>query len=1098
MDLSGVEIYIGAPIEVVSERKVFLALIKRLSEARAKAVVFANFHVGGRQLDFLVATDSATLVIEAKAFSSPVQGGVNGLWAMKLSGGLRRSVGNPYVQALAQKNALCDALGQFGFEHEGYPDAAVVITPRIPKGSGLPPDDFKVAITDLHGLSSARLQPTGLAMPISQWRSFASAIHLRRVETPQEALDQSLLKHRDLLAGYRAEFERLHSADARSLLTDTYLLDSIPSDPLQVAARAGFDGDDLLIGGPSGCGKTLLAKKIALQGLDCGQIPVLIQAKYFTGKLQELVEREVSLLGVPTSKDLIRSVLATGCQLLLIVDGYNECRSDLQLALTRSLAAVTKRYGCRLVISTQLGISRPDLISPVSVTVSRPGNELKAAISGIGCESGSGHLRDLLDSVSSGFEADLVGRVGSELAEGASRFALFDAYARKKLGADQFDGVRLLAAVAKHLVDRVSFSLSVRELDRLADDQRVSGDVLGRIFATDMVVRRGDRVSFRHELIQCAFVAESVARASRRDVDKALDDLLTPMHHTSRSLILGAYDDDELLVGVLSTTVDADLIRRAAAGECGSLARSWVTAASTRVMEKLAHEASILKFSPSVGIWGGGGCNWESTLYWTPSELALMPTICDQLWVGRHIEVLLGVAGTLDLSLDRAFYELQAEPGIKKRALLDGLFADTYVFGHEVGMARLIRVMSDGLTAFRRRESALPDAVLGAWTMVESAGQMYLMLILTRFSGGKEAALPYILPFLGDRWSGLPYHLRLELLHYTHLLNPKDESCWRELVDALEALLPSLNPIFSGMVVEALEGMGALEDQSFEYSDVVKVELQAILSGPCNAESCKHAWAAYLCQFDHPFSSRYFEAINELGSDEKKEFLRMACLGAEDPGIFLTSVIQELAESNDPLVAPALRRWLELPKVESFMPQEAIAAFIWAHAAFGMLGMELPARQLAGQSMAGLALESLGDLYYWIHRGDLAPSAIEAKSSGALKCLIDPHQTGVASVLRLVVDSTAYEGEMRESVMQRFPALVMDVCRRCLQNPEIQTAYFPHFKHDVEGVVKFSIDVLGSVGEHDDLLVLRRLSRDPINGASAISAIRMIEERTVR
>jgi len=1098
LDRSGVEIYIGAPIEVLSEREVFLALIKWLSEARVSAVVFANFHVGGRQLDFLVATDSATLVIEAKAFSRSVQGGVNGLWTMKLSSGLRRSVGNPYAQALAEKNALRDALRQSGFEHQGYPDAAVVITPKIPKGSDLPPNDFKVAITDLQGLSSTRLQPTGLALPISQWRRFASAIHLRRVETPQEALDQSFLNYRDLLAAYRAELERLHSADAGSLLADTYLLDGTPSDPIQVAARAGVDGDDLLIGGPSGCGKTLLAKKIAMRGLDRGQVPVLIQAKYFTGKLQDLVEREVSLLGVPTSKDLIRLALATGFQVLLIIDGYNECRADLQMALTRSLAAASTRYGCRLVISTQLEISRPDLISAVSVTVSRPSNQLKAAISGVGSQSGSYRLRELLDSVSSGFEADLVGRVGSELAEGASRFALFDAYARKKLGADQFDGVRLLAAVAKHLVDRISFSLSIRELDRLADSHRVSSDVLGRIFGTDMIVRRGDRVSFRHELIQCAFVAESVARASRREVDKALDDLLAPVHHSSRSLILGAYEDDELVAEVLSATRDADLIRRAAAGECGSMARNWVTAASTRVLEKLAHEASSLRFCPGLGVWGSGGCDWESALYWTPSELALMPTICDQLGEGRHIQALLRVVGTLDLSLQRAFWELESEPGTKKRALLDGLFADTYVLGHDVGMARLIRVISEGRIAVRRRELALPDEILRGWAVAESPGQLYLMLVLTRFSGGKEAALPYILPLLGERWSGLPYHLRLELLHYTQLLNPTNESCWRQLVDALEALLPKLNPVFSGIVVEALEGMGALEDQSFEYSNVVKVELQAILSGPCSAEKCQHAWGAYLCQFDHPFASRYFEAVNELGSDEKKEFLRMACLGAEYAGLFLTSVIQELAKTNDPGVAPALSKWLELPKVDSFMPQEAIAVFVWAHAAFGMLGMELPARQLAGQSVAGLALESLADLYYWIHRGDLVPAEIEARSSAALNRLLDPNQTGAASALRLVVDSTVHEGEMRESVVQRFPALVIDVCRRCLQSPDQQTGYFPHFKHDVDGVVKFAIDALGYIGDQDDLRILRRLSRDPKNGASAISAIRMIEERTVR
>jgi len=1098
LEFSGIDVYIGAPIEVASEREVFAALIGELSEARVHAIVFANFNVARRQLDFLVATDSLTLVIEAKSFSRPVRGGVNGSWRMQLPGGATKGVGNPYSQALAAKNALRDALREFGVEQEGYPNACVAITPQIPKGSVLPPNDFKVTITDLQGLSSVLRKPSGFALPLSQWRSFALEIQLRRVATSDEALDGSVMKWSDLLARYRAEFARLHSADARSLQSDTYLLDDDHVDAFQVARRAGVDGDDLLIAGPSGCGKTLLLKMIAIQAMNHGQVPVLLQAKYFTGRFQELVEREASLLGVSRSKDLIRSAMVMGFQLLLIVDGYNECSLDLQLALTRSLAAATRRFDCRLVISTQLSVARPDLLAAVSVNVSRPSDQLKAAISGINYETGGDHLKELLDSVSSGFEADLVGRVGASLAEGASRFALFDAYARQKLGADQFDGVRLLAAVASHLGNRVSFSLSIRELDRLAAAQRVSGEVLARIVAAGMIVRRGDRISFRHELIQCAFVAESLARDSHQEIGKALRLLLEPLHRNSRALILGAYDDDEFVAGILSATADADLVRRAAVGECGIFARSWVRAACAVVLEKLNNEASGLRFSLGAGSWGVAGVSADSALHWAPSELALMPTICNELWGGGHAEAVLTAVGNLDRSLDRAFRELEGEPGIRKSALRDGLFADAYLFGRDVGMVQLFRSISGGRVVLGRRERALPEDFLSEWALAQSPGQIYLMLMLTRFSGGREGALPYILPLMGERWSGLPYHLQLEILNYTHFVIPSGEVARQELVNALDALLPRLNPVLSGMVLEALEGMGALEEQSFAHSEIVKAELQALLTGPVNVESCQHAWVAYLSQFDHPFSSRYCEVISYLSHDDRKRFLGMACMGAGEAGLFLAPAIQKLASFRDHSVAPAIARWLNLPRIESVMPQDAVSAFVWAHSAFGMLGAELPARQLADDSMAGSALASLGDLYYWMHREDLTPDEVEFRSNGALGALLDPRQTCAASALRLVVDSTSYDSDMRESVVRRFPAAVLDICRGCLMRPDQQGGYFPHFKHELDGVVRFSIELLGYGGDGMDLPILRKLSRDSKMGDSAINAIRMIEDRATR
>ena len=47
-------IYLGAPIELASERMVIAALAKRLDQDQAPYVVIANAQIGGRQIDCLV------------------------------------------------------------------------------------------------------------------------------------------------------------------------------------------------------------------------------------------------------------------------------------------------------------------------------------------------------------------------------------------------------------------------------------------------------------------------------------------------------------------------------------------------------------------------------------------------------------------------------------------------------------------------------------------------------------------------------------------------------------------------------------------------------------------------------------------------------------------------------------------------------------------------------------------------------------------------------------------------------------------------------------------------------------------------------------
>lgn len=1095
-DAATIELYVGNAIEHASERDVLATLVEHLSSTGGWAVIFANIHIGGRQIDFVVATDSLTLVAEAKYFSRRVRGKVNGLWQMHASGSAWKNVGNPYLQVMEAMHALRDQLRASHGEIPGYPDACVVVTPKLPAGSDVPASDFKVAVTDTAHLAGVTAKRSGLLMSREQWRAFALAIRLRRVQTLAAACNPKLLEQEELLASYKSEFLRTYSADVGDLKTDSYAVAHEELDARRVANRTAHEGEDLLIYGPSGCGKTMLAKKIAIHCLEQGLVPLFLQAKYFAGKLGENIEREAVLLGAPSATGLIKAAMATGSPLVLVLDGYNECPTTEQLDLTRSLAAAVRRYGVRLIISTQVDIARPDLIDATHVAVKEPDKALKIAIAASGAGN-TGHRFDyLLDSVSSGLEADLIGRVGATLADGASRFSLFDAYARQKLGNDGSEGIRLLAAVAGQLMDRMSFSLSIRDFDRLAAAEHIHGNVLSRIVATGLVARRSDRISFRHELIFSAFAAECVVRQCDHDVDRVLRALSVPKYRNARSLILGAYDDDEFIVRVLAKSSDADLLRATSAGECGLAARRWVGARCEQVLEKMTSEAEAIEFSLRDGTWNGAGVREESTSEWTPAECALMAAISDGVWRGSYLDRLLHAVRVMDQSLNRGFQALREEARDKRIALRSGLFADAYVFSGKAGISRFLGRVLNHDRLFRTSNSEVLSELKRKWEQPRTPGQTYLLLQMVRFAEDKEFVVPHILPLLGEQWKYQPYHLQLELLNFVHFIRLSDDELRQELVVQLDALLPNVGPMLSGIVFEALEQLGALEEEVSRHVDTVRTELRNYLSGPVDEGKCAGAWGAYVCQFDHPFSGAYCEVMQDLGQDDKKRLLAMACQGAEYAGMFVAPLIQELVEFNDRSVAPAIERWLAPPAIESFMPQESVAVFVWAHVALGMLGVPLPTHQTIDESPTKAALAAFGPLCYWIHRPDIAPDELNRACAPALDVLLGPDQFGAASALHMVTRSMSHENGVRESVLRKFPDAMASICRNALQQSGHQIGYFPHFLHEKSDVLRFSVDLLGHVGGTEDLPLFRRLSEDTEIGESAIKAIEMIERQS--
>lgn len=560
-------IFIGEPVQYRSEYVCLNEICCALEGLGRWACVFANVHLSGRQIDMIVFTARATVVVEVKAYTQKVQGGVNGLWEQIGPYG-KRKIGNAYTQALNAKNALRDEI-QREIQIDGYPNSLIVITPKLPNGSALP-SDFKVVVAELTQVAQELERPSGALLTQAQCESLARRLNLEEVRSAGAAIDEELLDSERVFRVYADSFRDFHGPSTAALIPDQYTYSDARIGLQEVHSVVQTGSNALQIQGPSGCGKTLLATSCAVSCLDADCMPFFVAAGDFDGDLKRLLDKESALLGLHSAIQIVKVAKLLGKRLVIFLDGYNECRDDLKLILTRSLRAFALRYNAGIVLSTQQDIVRPELLIKETVTVGRPSDELKASIAGIAQDDANGNVRGLLQAADSGLEAALIGQVGMALPNGASKFGLFDTYVRTKLGVAASPGIRVLTLFAETLVQRACFSLTVREFDRLfGSSTLVHPDQLVR---ARLLHIRGDRISFVHELFFSAFAAEAVIRSAKGDVSSIRAALDLPRFFSSRVLIVGAIDDEDVLQAVVDGLSDQALLTACFQGECGETA----------------------------------------------------------------------------------------------------------------------------------------------------------------------------------------------------------------------------------------------------------------------------------------------------------------------------------------------------------------------------------------------------------------------------------------------------------------------------------------------------------------------------------------------
>ena len=1098
MDTASTRIYIGESVRNRSERDCLVAACEVLESTGGWSYVFANFHASGRQIDLVVLTESTTLVVEAKGYSLPVHGDINGQWIQRGPYG-SRTIGNAYNQALEGKNAFRDAMQKIA-QISGYPNAAVVISPDIPPESRLTSGDFKVAVGGVELIQQTLSRPSGARLSQSQCEALASHLGLELVSSKDVAINDEVIEAERLCSAYRAAFEDFYGPTAAELLPDNYECNTheVATSDVHSMVERGESG--VLIRGPSGCGKTLLSASCAISCLEGGGVPLFIAARDFHGQFQKLLDKETSLLNGRPATSVLRAAKTLGKRVVLFLDGYNECAENFRVELTRSIRAFTLRYDAGIVVSTQCELDRPDLLQLNTVLVRHPSDELKTILAGI--ERGgnvAGDIRSLLAAANSGLEATLVGKVGNLMPSGAGKFVLFSTYARERLKPAATEGIRILSVFAESLLQRSSFSLSIRELDRLCDDQNLSQAGRQQLSESQLLLERGDRVSFAHELLFSAFSAEAVIRSSKGNSARIRAALNSPRFFSSKIFILGAVEDEILLHEVLKGCSDKDLIAAAASGECGTAAQSFVNQWIDEMLADMVAEAKGIRFQLEGEGFHGVTVDESSLHPGLEGIESCLLAIPQGLFSGKYFQEAVAACQHIDHAIEVFSKSYAVEAKDKKIPLRHAVFSAAYVMRREAAISKLVSFVHGGAVSIRGRkgpESEFGVAVREAWANAATPGQYYFLLGMTKFTNCAYDVAPYIAQLM-QKLSSLPYHLQLDLIDFARYLRDADEPYRTRIIDALRASLDKLGVMMNGIIFEALGGMGALEEDEHNYISVVRQEIEEVL-GAEGVESDEMAWGLFSRQFDHPFDATYWEEIQGLDDSRKKLFLTKACRGASASyTFFLGILIRQLSDFNDPDAASAIARWTALPDKEGVIPQEAVEAFVAAHEALGHLGAPLPQSRGDTANAPNRALLACGELYYWSNRADVNDPQVADHTLPARRVLLDHSQCAGAAALQLTTSHMLSQDGMRKSLAKEYPDMALEICREAFKRRDSQVSYFQHgFRNESASITDFSIQVLGSCGNQDDLPLLKTLCDHERHGVGVLEAIRRIEART--
>lgn len=1120
-----IDVYIGAPLEHEAERSFLNRIHEDLRDANCAAIILANFYppTRPRQIDFFVVTEQCAGLIELKAFSQPVEGGLNGEWALVLPDGSRKKLPlpNPHEQVVQCKFALSDEVRRLAgkapdqwFVAGNNPfykavEGMVCIYPEIPMDSTVIRGDFRAKIVGYQECLKT-LTTTGSRSPSwnkKQWQALVMYLGLTKWEKDRQLQDTTGDEALVSITSYVERFYDFWSPRIGKLVALTLRGTGRTYKTTDVLGLIS-EGKHYQIIGPSGAGKTELLLHVALQSLTDGIIIVFVQAKNYEGDLSHLLDLSVSYLHPGNFTDLLNRCKALNKRTALIVDAFNECPQDNKDRFLQELQSLVLKEPLPVIITAQSPLQLPQHLRGETLTfVDLSLDERRAVF-----EAHSGHFHgdvvSLVQPFKTPLELSLAGQcVSASMADvpQMTKADLLETYTRRltERTGEPFKAREFFVRMAEAMADQLAYSLPLREIEQIAstisDHPSSSIDLLTSALRSNLLEVRYNRCSFRHEMFQAYFEAEAFLRnnSERQFLPSAL---ARPRNRHLSDLVIPMITDEIVVRNTLIALEDVETMVTCLRGILGPLARSvsqhdaeqvlhacFVNAAEFSARIEVRADAHVLVDSPVIG---------EGVLSLTSYEKALLGAVGRLLYEDLFLDEVLALIRRTDKQVEQIVNEWPPE----HRKYRGQLFADRYVFersGSKVWPSSLITTACHNAFSSQAMPPVLPKiARMLDGSENTTPGELYVCaLLLRRCKSEPPSHLPKLLRLC---WSTGIYHLRLEILQLIQWYAHNITGPLRDEIVGILSGLKTKNLFLSTQLVEASMAYDLIESPI--DAEGAAQEIDRIIRAEDTQEIREQAYSSISRQFEDVFEGAYYSAIHELSDDDFVTLYTRGSLGAPSYGFFCDYILEELIQKADSRALPAFERWATEIDAESSNLQET--ARIYALAQVGCaLFRSFPTQMAHLDSDSKRAWQLYGEILFWGSKSTLSREDMLAKCGPLWERLRNeiPFEA-VDPLMHLWMAGESRDIKLPLKVLRGLAVDFLDTVLALLEfglaNRGRLITVFERLTSFLEAErTLFIIERLGEVGNSSSLSGLEALTESPDCGEAAVKAIRSIRKK---